>query len=253
MESATPIATEPRAASLHAVVVGASGGLGAAFTEALCARPNVARVFALSRREATLEHPRLTWLTTDVSDPERLGQAATAVGRAAAHVHLLITCTGTLHHGQLGPEKALRELEQQAFAHMMTVNALVPLQVLAAFAPLLRHSERAVAATLSAMVGSIGDNRLGGWYSYRMSKAALNMGLKNAAIELARGGERRPGPIVVAVHPGTTRTPLSAPYLRNRQARSPAESAGRVLAVLDALGPADSGRFLHWDGSELPW
>jgi NAD(P)-dependent dehydrogenase (short-subunit alcohol dehydrogenase family) len=170
-------------------------------------------------------------------------------------VHLLVTCTGVLHGGDarpgLRPEKALAQLDAEGFLHVMRVNALAPLQVLAAFAPLLRHDQRAVAATLSAMVGSIGDNRLGGWYSYRMSKAALNMGLKNAAIELGRGA--RDGPIVVAIHPGTTTTALSEPFLRHRTARSPAESAEHILAVLDGLTPANSGKFYNWDGRELPW
>jgi len=240
-------------ATLNAVVVGASGGLGAAFAEALCARPDVDQVFALSRRAPPLEHPRLSWMVADVSDPDALALAAATVGRAAPRIHLLITCTGILHDDKLAPEKALKQLQQQSFQRIMTLNALVPLQVLSAFAPLLRHGERSVAASLSAMVGSIGDNRLGGWYSYRMSKAALNMGLKNAAIELARGRDGAPGPIVVAVHPGTTTTALSAPYLRGRHARDAADSARRVLSVLDALGPGDSGKFLHWDGRELPW
>jgi NAD(P)-dependent dehydrogenase (short-subunit alcohol dehydrogenase family) len=244
-----------------AVVVGASGGLGAAFAAALTARRDIGQVFTLSRsgpRRDPAQRDRTDWITADVGDPASLAEAADAVRQTAPRVHLLINCSGILHEPGLAPEKALRQLEREPFLHLMAVNALVPLQVLAAFAPLLVHRERSVAATLSAMVGSIGDNRLGGWYSYRMSKAALNMGLKTAAIELARG---RSGvangyagaPIVVAVHPGTTATPLSAPYLERRDARPAAASAARVLGVLDRLTPIDNGKFYNWDGRELPW
>jgi NAD(P)-dependent dehydrogenase (short-subunit alcohol dehydrogenase family) len=244
---------------LNAVVVGASGGLGAAFTAALASRPDVGRVFALSRRQLP-SGSRIEALTVDAGDPESyaraLQQAADEVRSRAPAIHLLITCTGMLHDAGATPEKSLRQLDAASFQRVMTVNALVPLQVLAAFAPLLRHGERSVAATLSAMVGSIGDNRLGGWYSYRMSKAALNMGLKTASIELGRaaGSASAPtGPIVVALHPGTTVTSLSTPYLQRREARPAGESVRHLLAVLDRLTPADNGKFLNWDGRELPW
>jgi NAD(P)-dependent dehydrogenase (short-subunit alcohol dehydrogenase family) len=241
----------------NVVVVGAAGGLGTAFCEALAARREVDCVFALSRSERPAL-PRVRALTTDVGDPASLARAVDAVREAAPHIHLLIICIGILHDAQTAPEKALSQLRQPDFQRIMTLNAFLPLQVLGAFAPLLRHGERSVVAALSAMVGSIGDNRLGGWYSYRMSKAALNMGLKTAAIELARGrataGRPHPtSPIVVAVHPGTTATGLSARYLHNRDARPPADSAQCVLDVLDRLSPADTGKFYNWDGRELPW
>ncbi|MEQ8860561.1 MAG: SDR family NAD(P)-dependent oxidoreductase [Pseudomonadales bacterium] len=241
-----------------AVVVGASGGLGRALTRALADRDDIGRVFALSRRPGAVEHDAVTSLQADACDPASLARAAEAVAAATLRVHLLIVCTGILHGGEaepgLGPEKSLGQLDGDAFRHVMTVNALAPLQVLHAFAPLLKHDERAVAAALSAMVGSIGDNRIGGWYSYRMSKAALNMGLKNAAIELGRLRPKgRPAPIVVAVHPGTTETDLSRPFLRQHDARPADDSAAHILAVLDDLDEADSGRFFNWDGRELPW
>jgi NAD(P)-dependent dehydrogenase (short-subunit alcohol dehydrogenase family) len=249
----------------NAVVVGAGGGLGAAFSEALAARPGIDCVFALSRT-GQAARPGLRPLTTNVGDPESLALAVETVRQATPHIHLLIICIGILHDGHTGPEKALGQLQPSSFQRIMTLNALLPLQVLGAFAPLLRHGERSVAAALSAMVGSIGDNRLGGWYSYRMSKAALNMGLKTAAIELARGrsgagraasagasGDAPEHPIVVAVHPGTTTTALSAPHLRGREARPPRDSARHVLDVLDRLTPADTGKFYNWDGRELPW
>lgn len=241
-----------------AVVAGASGGLGRAFAEMLLDRDH--RVFALSRTPLPAASG-LDCITTDPADPTSLAEAVAAVAASAPRIHLLMICTGILHGPDMAPEKALRQFRRQPFEQAMLLNAFVPLQVLAAFAPLLTHSERAVAAALSAKVGSITDNRLGGWYSYRMSKAALNMGLKTAAIELARPrasahglrGTGATGPIVVAVHPGTTITPLAAPYLARQRARPAAASAARVLDVLDGLGPEDSGKFFNWDGSQLPW
>jgi NAD(P)-dependent dehydrogenase (short-subunit alcohol dehydrogenase family) len=169
-------------------------------------------------------------------------------------VHRLIVCTGILHGGAtdpgLRPEKSLRQLRLANLQRCMAVNAWAPLMALEAFSPLLRHTDGAVAAALSAMVGSIGDNRLGGWYSYRMSKAALNMGLRSAAIEL---GRQRHAPIVVAVHPGTTLSALSAPFAGPERARPAHDSAAAILRVLDGLGPDDTGRFFNWDGRELPW
>jgi len=251
----------PRASAASprtALIVGASGGLGRALTDALTRRDDFDRVFALSRRYFAPNHPRLTWLEAAAGDLRSLARAAGTVADTVPAVHLLIVCTGVLHggdeHARLQPEKSLGDLDGDNFRHVMSINALAPLQVIHAFAPLLRHEDRTVIAALSAMVGSIGDNRIGGWYSYRMSKAALNMGLRNVAIELGRLRPRgRPKPIVAAVHPGTTETPLSEPFLRNHASRPAAESAEHILSVLDGLTEEDSGGFFNWDGKPLPW
>lgn len=256
-----------------AVVVGASGGIGLALTRALCRRPDW-RVVALSRGRpdqtlyadpslcAETNHGpaagRLHWQQIDATDPLQLAAAAARTATDHGRVHLLINCVGVLHGGRhgnpeeppLGPEKSLSALRPENLQHSVAVNAFAPLAALQAFLPLLRHEEGAVAATLSAMVGSIADNALGGWYSYRMSKAALNMGLRNAAIECAR---LRDGPCVVAIHPGTTLTPLSEPFVRRHAHRTPAESAEHILQVLTSLSAEDTGKFLNWDGREIPW
>jgi NAD(P)-dependent dehydrogenase (short-subunit alcohol dehydrogenase family) len=260
-----------------AVVVGASGGLGLALTRALSLRPGIKTVIALSRsvpdspastsrlddrpaidgaREADAGHlvPGAQWYRADAADPEQLSAAATRIADDHGRVHLLITCVGALHGGQanpeLQPEKSLSALRLSNLHRSVEINAFAPLAALHAFLPLLRHDEGAVAATLSAMVGSIGDNSLGGWYSYRMSKAALNMGLRNAAIECAR---LRDGPRVVAIHPGTTLTALSEPFVRRHPHRSAAESAERILDVIAGLAADDTGKFFNWDGREIPW
>lgn len=240
-----------------AVVTSASGGIGRALTARLADAPDVAHVFALSRGGVGHQHERVTQLTADATDPQALAAAASRVGDAAPRVHLLITCGGLLHGGaeqpRLKPEKSLDALDPANFREVMAVNALAPLQVLGAFKRLLVHGEGAVAGLLSAQVGSIGDNRLGGWYSYRMSKAALNMGVRCAAIELGRGRRGEGAPVVVAIHPGTTVSYLSEPFIGRHTARPAADSARHILEVLDALSPEDSGRFLNWDGRGLPW
>jgi NAD(P)-dependent dehydrogenase (short-subunit alcohol dehydrogenase family) len=243
---------------LHAVVVGASGAMGLALTRALAGRDDVQRVFAVSRQHRTSDDPRVTWMESNVCDPDSLARLAQRIGAEAPRIHRLICCVGVLHADadgvRVGPEKALGQLRAGAFHQVMALNALAPLTVLHAFTPLLEHPDGSVAVTLSARVGSIGDNRLGGWYSYRMSKAALNMGIRTAAIELNRRARPdRPAPIVAAVHPGTTVSALSEPFLRGRPARSPDDSARHVLAVADGLTPADSGGFFNWDGQPLPW
>jgi NAD(P)-dependent dehydrogenase (short-subunit alcohol dehydrogenase family) len=235
--------------TLNAVVLGASGGLGRAIWGALRNDPRYGRVLAVSRTAPS--DPDRDWIEADATNATDLDRAARRAADEVARLHLLVNCVGTLQDGgRLTPEKSLRDLGLSTLERLVAVNAFAPLAALSAFAPLLRHGERAVAAILSAMVGSITDNHLGGWYAYRMSKAALNMGLKCAAIELRRSDR---GPIVVAVHPGTTATPLSAPFLKHHPHRQPDESAAHILRVLHDLEPADSGRFFNWDGSELAW
>jgi NAD(P)-dependent dehydrogenase (short-subunit alcohol dehydrogenase family) len=233
----------------NAVILGASGGIGGALWQALRSDPRFGHVIGVSRSEAP--DSTAPWLQADCTSAAALHEAANVIRERFGRLDLLINCCGTLQDGgRLQPEKALRDLDSGNLERLMAVNAFAPLAALRAFAPLLRHSPASVAVTLSAMVGSITDNRLGGWYSYRMSKAALNMGLKNAAIELGRGGR---GPIVVAMHPGTTLTPLSEPFVSRHQHRLPGESARHMLSVIDTLTPESSGRFYSWDGRELPW
>jgi len=171
----------------HACVIGAGGGLGGALVEALAERPEFASVTAVSRRPpADGLGDRVRWLQADVAQPGELADAVAKIREHDERLHLLICCIGVLHGEGFEPEKSLRALDAAAFQQVMSINALLPLQVLYAMAPLLRHGDRPVAACLSAMVGSIEDNRLGGWYAYRASKAAQNMFTRNLSIELRR-------------------------------------------------------------------
>jgi NAD(P)-dependent dehydrogenase (short-subunit alcohol dehydrogenase family) len=238
------------------VIVGAGSALGFALTEYNCQREHTGRVFALSRHPlAPVAAPRQPlWIPADAGAPASFATAAAQVAEHTATIGGLIICTGILHGGvenpRLRPEKNLGQLTLENLQTCMNLNAYAPLQALNAFSALLRHPGRSYAAALSAMVGSITDNQLGGWYSYRMSKAALNMGLRNAAIEL---GRHRHGPIVVAIHPGTTASPLAAPFAGTDRTRPADASARAIMAVLDAVTGTDTGRFFNWDGRELPW
>ena len=221
-------------ADLHAVVVGANGGIGAAFVAQLRASPQVAAVHALTRADL------------DLTDPASISAAAAAI---AAPLDLVIVATGMLHDARSGPERALRELDAARLAYSFAVNATGPALVAQAFLPLLRRDRKTAFAALSARVGSISDNRSGGWYGYRASKAALNQLIRTAALELAR---RHPHAVCVTLHPGTVDTPLSKPFQRGvPDLFTPARSAAALLGVLDALTPGDSGGLFAWDGQAI--
>ncbi len=220
---------------LRAVVVGARGGIGAAMADLLSPR---AEVISLTRADL------------DLTDPESITAAARGID---APVDLVIVATGLLHDATGGPEKSLRDLDAGRLARAFAVNATGPALVAQALLPKLRTDRKTAFIALSARVGSIADNRLGGWYGYRASKAALNQLLRTAAIEHAR---RAPLSVVAALHPGTVDTRLSAPFQRGVAAGklfTPSFSAGAMLGVIDRLTPADSGGFFAWDGSEIPF
>jgi NAD(P)-dependent dehydrogenase (short-subunit alcohol dehydrogenase family) len=232
----------------RAAVFGVEGGIGREIAGLLVRRGW--EVHGGARRR-----PGLAGVIPFVFDLADEGSIAAAVQNIGAPLDLVIVTTGILMDAARGiePERTLRALDGAAMARVLAINAIGPALVAKHTAPLLARDRRAVFAALSARVGSIGDNRLGGWHSYRASKAALNMIVRNVAIELAR---TRPRAIAVSLHPGTVDTPLSAPFQRNLpegQLTGAAEAAARLLAVIDGLTPADSGGFLAWDGSTIPF
>jgi NAD(P)-dependent dehydrogenase (short-subunit alcohol dehydrogenase family) len=232
-------------APFDAVVIGASGGIGAAVCGLLRESEGVGHVLALSRSDPAHY--------IDLADEASI--AAAAAGRAAQllNLRLVFVATGLLHDGDdLQPEKALRALDPAAMARSFAVNATGPTLVLKHFAPLLPRQGKTVFAAVSARVGSISDNRMGGWYSYRASKAALNMLLRTAAIEL---GRTRKELVVLGLHPGTVDTGLSKPFQSNvseGKLFSPEQSARYMLDVIDKTGPEHSGCVLAWDGKTVP-
>jgi NAD(P)-dependent dehydrogenase (short-subunit alcohol dehydrogenase family) len=226
----------------RAVVVGASGAIGGALVDALRADPRCGGVEALSRSG----QPAL-----DLTDEASIAAAAASL-RERGPFHLVICATGVLQAGGRLPEKRLADLDAATLAAAFAVNTIGPSLVIKHFHDLLPRRERAFLAVLSARVGSIGDNRKGGWYGYRASKAALNMLLRTAAIEVAR---QRPQAVLAALHPGTVRSRLSAPFVgAEAEAFEPDRAALQLLAVLDALPEEGaSGSFLAWDGAPVPW
>jgi NAD(P)-dependent dehydrogenase (short-subunit alcohol dehydrogenase family) len=225
-----------------AVVIGAGGGIGAAVLESLRQRGDFGQVLSLGRAS----DPAL-----DLLDEASIERAARHVAEQQGELRLLFDASGFLHGQGFQPEKSWRDLDPTALAHNFAVNAIGPALLMKHFLPLLPRTGRSIFATLSARVGSIGDNQLGGWYGYRASKAALNQLVHTAAIELKRS---RPQAICVALHPGTVDTKLSAPFARSGLAvRPPEEAAADLLAVIDGLIPEQTGGFLDYRGNPLPW
>lgn len=222
----------------RALVIGASGALGTAFCEWLKQDPRCAGVRELGRNTV----PEL-----DLERPETIANAATELA-AEAPYQLIIHAAGLLHRDRIKPEKSYSAIEAEALQAVFQVNTLGPALVLRHFLPLL--DPQGAMAMLSAKVGSIGDNRLGGWYAYRASKAALNMLIKTAAIELAR---THPHSRLLSLHPGTVVSALSQPFRGATSARPADVAADQLLSLIDQLTPADSGQFFAYDGERLPW
>ena len=219
----------------RALVIGASGGIGSALASALRARG--CDVVGLSR-------------ATDALDVTREASVEAALGALSGPFDLILVATGALEIGGDVPEKSLRNLSADAFAAQFALNAMGPALVLKHALRLMPRDRRSVFAALSARVGSIGDNRAGGWYSYRAAKAALNQILHTAAIEIARS---HPQAVVAALHPGTVATSFTEKYLGRHPAVAPAQAAANLLDVIDALTPADTGGFRDWAGDTVPW
>ncbi|CCD97935.1 SDR family NAD(P)-dependent oxidoreductase [Bradyrhizobium sp. STM 3809] len=222
-----------------AAVFGASGGIGAALSSALAEGGHFNAILCFSRSSDP---------AFDLTDEASLARASEAVA-AAGDVRLVIIATGMLHEGDAQPEKSWRELDAARLARAFAINATGPALLMKHLLPRLPRAGKAMLAALSARVGSIGDNRLGGWYGYRASKAALNQLVHCAAIELAR---RSPDAICVALHPGTVATRLSAPFA-SASGVAPVEAARHLLGVIDRLKPENSGGFYDWRGMPVPW
>ena len=222
----------------NALVIGASGTIGAAFVDLLGSLPHCATVHGLHRHSTP---------PIDFADENSVAEAARILGDQ--HYHLIINAAGLLHNDVFMPEKRLADLNCGQMQATFQANTFGPALVMRHFVPLLA-SERAIMVMLSAKVGSIGDNRLGGWYSYRASKAALNMLVKTAAIEVARSQKNN---VLVALHPGTVSSRLSQPFRGDSIGRAAQDAAADMLHVIDQLTPADSGCFRSYNGAQLPW
>ena len=235
-----------------AVVVGSTGGIGAAICAQVAAQDNFARVFGLSRSAPESTDSKVTNISVDLEDETTIAAAASQVAEAS-QPDLIVVATDILHDGCLQPEKSMRDIDGRNMVTNFQINTIGPTLLAKHFLPVMNRDRKSVFAVLSARVGSIGDNRLGGWVSYRASKAALNMSIATLAIE---HGRRFPNGIVVALHPGTVATDLSAPF-RSRVPSgglfSTDKAASQLLQVIDGLDVANSGGFFAWDGSAIPY
>lgn len=248
-------------APANALVTGASSGIGLAMLRQLLENRHVGRMFAVSRSATTAASlhelkrvygDRLIRMDADITCEDELARMAKATQTVDA-LHLVINAAGVLHGDALVPEKAIEHANKASFEKVFALNAFAPLLLAKALLPQLCRGQPAVFASLSARVGSIGDNRAGGWYAYRASKAAQNQLMKTFSIEWKR---RNPMGTCLVLHPGTVDTPLSAPF----QSKVPAErlfdaqrAANQLLQLIAHSTPADSGRFIAWDGTEIPW
>ena len=220
---------------MHALVLGASGGIGAALVAHLRARGD--QVTALSRRADGFD------LTVEASIVAHLAALS-------GPYDLIFIATGALELQGRAPEKTLRALDPAALAAQFALNATGPALVVKHALRLLPKDAPARLAVLSARVGSIGDNGLGGWYAYRAAKAALNQLIHTAAIEIARS---HPQAVLACLHPGTVATPLTQKYAGNHPTVTPDQVAANLMSVLEGLSPDQTGGFFDWQGKTIPW
>ena len=235
-------------APIRAMVVGSAGAIGSALVEHLAGSDDVERVIACQRDLTPTHHRKITPCRIDMLDESSIVAALSGIDR----IDLVIVATGRLHSaGGLQPEKTWRALDAESLVESFAMNAIGPALIAKHTLPLLPIQGRAVFAALSARVGSISENQRGGWYGYRASKAALNQIIKTLSIELR---QRRRDAICIGLHPGTVDSALSRPYLGGVAAANlfaPSFAAERLLAVVDAVEPRDSGALLAWDGSRV--
>ncbi|GAB5510183.1 MAG: SDR family NAD(P)-dependent oxidoreductase [Hyphomicrobiales bacterium] len=223
-----------------AIIIGASGGIGSAIQEQLGASRSYAQIWGTSR---TGPH------SLDLTQEPSIAALAEKVGASGLDLRLIFDATGYLHGAQGGPEKSWSAIDANAIAYQFAINAIGPALLIKHLLPVLPRQGRSVFATISAKVGSISDNHLGGWYGYRASKAALNQLVKTASIELAR---KRPHAICLALHPGTVETSLSGPFAKtNVRLQSPAQSAAAMLDVIGQATTQQSGSLVAYDGTNI--
>jgi NAD(P)-dependent dehydrogenase (short-subunit alcohol dehydrogenase family) len=244
------------------LIVGASQGIGLGFVKQLLKQPDITRIYATYRHHQSAtellnlaqSYPQqLHCLELDITEENQITQMVAVISAHTPQLHLVINCVGILHNQGLQPEKNLRQINTDNLLHYFQVNSIGGILLAKHLVPLLRHDQRSVFATISAKLGSIGDNYLGGWYGYRASKAALNMLMRTAAREYAR---TNPKTIIVLLHPGTTDTRLSQPFQKNvppDKLFSVERTTTQLLQVIEGLTDSDTGKFFSWDGSILPW
>lgn len=238
-------------ADLRVIIVGSSGGIGKAFVDSFVASKQVSQIYALSRGGQSHSSPKVISLKFDFTNEDSLEETVITL-RETGTFDLCIIATGLLQGEGIKPEKNMRAMSLGAFQQSFLVNSFGPALTAKHFLPLMRREGKSVLAALSARVGSISDNRIGGWYAYRASKAALNMIIKTLSIEFNR---RFKEAVIIGLHPGTVNTELSKPFQRNvseGKLFSPEYSVSKLIDVIDHVKPKDSGLVFAWDGKQVP-
>jgi NAD(P)-dependent dehydrogenase (short-subunit alcohol dehydrogenase family) len=243
--------------AIAALITGAGQGIGLEFVRQLLQSDRFDLLYATYRNPnselLTLQETRLRCLPMDITDESQIASVIQKIQTERTALQLVINCVGVLHEGSMQPEKSLRQINPEQLLNYFQVNSIGAVLLAKHIQPLLKHQDRAIFATISAKIGSIGDNHIGGWYGYRASKAALNMFMRSTAIEFKR---TCPHAIVVMLHPGTTDTNLSRPFQRNvppEKLFTVDRTVQQLLTVLDKLQSHDSGEFFSWNGDRLPW
>lgn len=235
------------------VILGAGGGLGKALTNALTAEYPEETIVTVSRQALEAPDERVQRIQVNDYSEEALNTVVDDFQSQGLKLTGLISTIGMLHDDDTFPEKKLGDLNEANLRKLFDVNAIQPILALKSFSSVLDRKHTKFWVQLSAKVGSIEDNYLGGWYAYRASKAALNMLLKTASIELKRTHKRL---VVAAIHPGTTDTALSKPFqsrIPDEKLYTPELSAKRIIKVIKEIQPENTGKLWHWDGTELPY
>ena len=234
---------------INVAVIGSSGAIGKAFLDAYIQDKNISNIYSISRTEVKSEDERVTHLNVDVTDEASIKAAASKIGDA--RLDRLIVATGILHTEMFGPEKSIKDIKIENFVKIFSVNTFGPALIGKYFLPLMKKDKKSIIAFLSARVGSISENKLGGWYAYRASKSALNQIIKNFSIEAKR---TNPGGIIIGLQPGTVKSKLSEPFQKNVKKGKlflPEDSVHSLIKVIERVIHNDSGKIFDWEGKEI--
>lgn len=244
-----------------ALVFGAGHGIGLGIVKELLNTNSQTHVYCTYQNQAKAkelidlrkkENSRLSIFQLDASKEKELQELSEDLKSQTKELQVIMNCIGILHHKALKPERGLQDISLSSLKESFHINSFITPMIAKYFHHFLKDAKQSCFVGISAKVGSIKDNKMGGWYAYRASKTALNMFLKTIALELTR---KRYKTIVLAIHPGTTRTELSEPYTKqtNLKVHSVSETATNILNVINGRDQDDSGSFYSWDGQELPW
>ena len=230
-------------------IIGSSGAIGRAFLDAYIADKEVSNIYSISRTEVESNDERIIHINIDVTDEVSVKAAASKIGEN--RLDKLIVATGILHTELFGPEKSIKDIKIENFVKTFSVNAFGPALIGKYFLPLMKKDKKSIAAFLSARVGSISENKLGGWYAYRASKSALNQIIKNFSIESKR---TNPTGIIIGLQPGTVKSKLSEPFQKNVKKGKlllPKDSVKSLIKVIESVMQNDSGKIFDWKGEEI--